>query len=297
MFPLCVSAEENPVTEEAAVFTDDLGREVTVTSCERTACLIGSFADLWCLAGGSENLVAAANDTWTSFDLDLSEDVVNLGEIKEPNLELLIESDPDLVIASSNTQADVDLEDTLTDCGMTVAYFDVQNFSDYLRVLKIMTDITGKTENYEKYGTALEETVADAVSRQDDSHPTVLCIRATGSSVKVKGSEDNVLGEMLHDLGCENIADNEDSLLENLSLEVIIDLDPEYIFVVVQGSDPTDAEKMLNDTLLDNPAWSELTAVKEGRYYVLDNKLYNLKPNAKWGEAYENLADILYPEE
>jgi len=28
---------------------------------------------------------------------------------------------------------------------------------------------------------------------------------------------------------------------------------------------------------------------------VMDNQLFNLKPNARWGEAYETLADILYP--
>ena len=46
---------------------------------------------------------------------------------------------------------------------------------------------------------------------------------------------------------------------------------------------------------MENPAWSGLTAVQEGRVYYLDQKLYNLKPNDRWGEAYEKLADILYP--
>ena len=70
---------------------------------------------------------------------------------------------------------------------------------------------------------------------------------------------------------------------------------PEYIFVIVQGADPTEAEALLDSSLLSNPAWSTLTAVQEGRYHVLDNALYNLKPNARWGEAYEELSQILYP--
>ena len=61
------------------------------------------------------------------------------------------------------------------------------------------------------------------------------------------------------------------------------------------GTDPTEAEALLESTLLSNPAWSTLTAVREGRYHVLDNALYNLKPNARWGEAYEELSQILYP--
>ena len=102
-----------PLSESAITFADDLGREVTVDDPQRVACLIGSFADIWCLAGGKEQLVAAAGDTWTQFDLGLSEDVVDLGGVKEPNLELLLSAQPDLVIASSNTAAQVELLETL----------------------------------------------------------------------------------------------------------------------------------------------------------------------------------------
>ena len=42
-----------------------------------------------------------------------------------------------------------------------------------------------------------------------------------------------------------------------------------------------------------NPALKELSAVKEGRLFYLENRLFNLKPNAKWGESYEKLANIL----
>jgi iron complex transport system substrate-binding protein len=51
---------------------------------------------------------------------------------------------------------------------------------------------------------------------------------------------------------------------------------------------------MLDKTLFPNPAWQTLTAVQEGNCYMMDPALYNLKPNARWGEAYEKLAQILY---
>lgn len=278
---------------ELITFTDDLGRTVSLTKPERVACLIGSFADLWCLAGGKDALVAAADDTWTSFDLGLGEDVANLGAVKEPNVELLLQSKPDLVIASSNTDAQVALLDTLEGMGLTVAYFKVSSFQDYLNMLDICTQLTGRTDCYEQYGQALQDQVDAAKAKCAGLSPTVLYVRATGSSCKVKNSQDTVLGEMLADLGCVNIADSSESLLEQLSLEVILDQDPDFIFAILQGSDPTDAQRTLEDTLLSNPAWQSLTAVKEGRFFVLDDQLYNLKPNARWGDAYEQLADLL----
>ncbi len=290
------SGESTQQETQAVTFTDDLGRQVTVENPQRVAVLIGSYADIWCLAGGKDTLVAAANDAWTSFDLGLGEDVANLGGVKETNLEVLLAAQPDLVLASSNTAAQVDLLPTLEQAGLNVAYFMVSNFDEYLHMLDICTQITGREDCYQQYGQALEEQVEQARQRADGSQPKVLYVRATGSSCKVKNSQDSVLGEMLADLDCINITDSQSSLLEQLSLEVILQEDPDFIFAVLQGSDPTDAQRTLDETLLSNPAWQSLTAVKEGRFHVMDDQLYNLKPNARWGEAYEQLAQILYPE-
>ena len=294
----CGAAEPavTPGAEAFLEFTDDLGRTVSVAEKpERVAALIGSFADIWCLAGGKDALVAAADDSWTSFDLGLSDAVANLGAVKEPSLETLLAAEPDLVLASCNTAADLELEGALTAAGVCAAYFDVQSLDDYLNMLDICTRLTGCDESYETYGAAVREQADAAIARQDGSAPTVVCMRATGVSVKIKGSEGFVLGEMLRDLGCVNLADSGEVPLETLSLEYIIAAEPDYIFVVLQGSDPTRAMDTLEETLLSDPAWAGLKAVQEGRFYTLEHSLYNLKPNARWGEAYEKLADILYP--
>ena len=78
-------------------------------------------------------------------------------------------------------------------------------------------------------------------------------------------------------------------------MEVILAQDPDYIFLVYQSADPAVAEAVADAALRADPAWQSLRAVQENRCYVLDQSLYNLKPNARWGEAYEQLADILYP--
>ena len=280
---------------EAVSFTDDLGRELEITRPKRVAALIGSFADIWCLAGGKDVLVAAAGDTWTYFDLELDDSVANLGSVKDPSLEVLLASEPDLILASCSTAADVELLETFESAGIPAAYFEVSGFEDYLRMLNICAQLTGHPEHYETYGAGVQDQVDRAVARQDGSAPTVLYVRASGSRCKVKGGQGSVLGEMLAALGCVNVADNDGALLENLSMEGVIAADPDYIFAVLQAADQSKAQAALDAALLSNPAWSTLRAVREGRFYTLDQTLYNLKPNARWGEAYEKLADILYP--
>ena len=130
----CSAKDANSETSDAVTFTDALDRTVTVNkSPERVAALLGSFADTWVTAGGT--LCAAAEDAWDDFGLTLA-DAVNLGGAHSPNLENLLSADPDFVIASASTAADVEMQQTLESAGITVAYFDVDNFYDYLSMLK-----------------------------------------------------------------------------------------------------------------------------------------------------------------
>ena len=284
--------------QETMILTDDLGRSVTIERRpQRVAALIGSFADIWCLAGGADALVAAADDTFRKFDLPISAETINLGATKDISLEKLLAAQPQLVIASCSTAEQVALEPMLSQMGLNTVYFDVDSFEDYLRMLRVCTQITGCDENYARYGEDVQAQVDAARARADGSRPTVLYVRATGSSCRVKGSEGSVLGEMLHAMDCANIADSEESLLENLSIEAILEADPDFIFVVEQSADPDAAKAVLEKTLFSSPAWQTLIAVREGRVHVMDGSLFNLKPNSHWGEAYEQLAEILYGQE
>ena len=279
------------------VFTDALGRTVAVNNPKRVAALLGSFADIWYLAGGE--IIASADDAWDDFALPLPEDAINLGMTKELSLEKLFEANPDFVLASSNTKGNVEWLETLETAGINAAYFEVNDFQDYLEVLKICTDITGRKDLYEKNGLAIQKQIEDVIihsqKRIEDTGkaPTVLSLRASSTFIRAKNSKDNVLGEMLLALGCENIADSEESLLENLSIEQIILQDPDYIFFIQQGDNEEGTKENIENFIAENPAWSELTAVKSGRVYLLEKSLYALKPNDRWGEAYDKLEGIL----
>lgn len=294
-FALCLGPAARGEEAKAVIFEDDLGRTVTVEEPKRVAALIGSFAHMWYLAGGLDSLAAAASDSWTGFDIPLGEEVINLGSTKKVSLESVIAAQPDFILASVNTDADLALREPLEALGIPTAYFQVSTFEDYLRVMKILTDIIGCQEYYQKNVLGIQQQVDCAKARADGSEPTALYIRVSGSGCRVKNSQGSVLGEMLHDLGAVNIADSEQTLLENLSMEVILEQDPEFIFVVLQSTDPAVAQGVLEKTLLSDPAWECLTAVAEGRFFLMDQALYNLKPNNRWGEAYEKLANILYP--
>ena len=292
----CDTKDEGNKDEVYIEFTDALDRKIILKKKpKRVAALLGSFADVWVLSGGT--LCAAAEDAWEDFGLE-QKDAVSIGGAHSPSLELLLSASPDFVIASASTASNFEMKDSLEAIGITVAYFEVDNFEDYLHMLDICTDITGRKGLYEQNGTVLKETIDEikkAYTESDipASERRILLLRAASTNVKAKGSKGTILGEMLSDIGCVNIADNDSTLLDSLSAEAVIKEDPHHIFVVTMGSDTDAAKASLEKLINENPAWSTLDAVKNGRLYVMDKTLFNLKPNARWAEAYEILYEKL----
>ena len=138
-------------------FADALGQDFSIDPPERAVVMIGSFADVWALAGGEDTLAATANDAWESYGLELGEETVNIGSPMKPNVELVLGAEPDLIIASSLSPSNLELKETFDHAGIPAAYFDVSSFQDYLDLLELFTRLTGHPERYAQYGTAVQE--------------------------------------------------------------------------------------------------------------------------------------------
>ena len=119
----------------------------------------------------------------------------------------------------------------------------------------------------------------------------MLILRTSSSKVKALDSS-FMVGGMLEEFGCINIADSENGILSDLSIEAIVAEDPDYIFVTCMG-DLEEGQAQLEASLTSNPIWNTLQAVQNGRVFFLDKELFHNKPNARWGESYEILAELL----
>lgn len=290
----CTAPVSQYQSSDGAEFSDALGHSVRITESDRVVAASGSFAQVWLLAGGK--LAGTTEDTFRD-DFGLSDDVADVGSLHDPSLEAIIALNPQLVILSADISGHTALYDQLTAANITTAYFSVETFEDYLNMLKICADITGRSDLYEQNGLSIQEKIQEIVARTDGkASPKILLLRAGAGKVTARSSG-TMAGAMLKDMGCTNIADSEASLLDSLSMEVIIQQDPDFIFVTTMGDSEENAQKALQDTLLSNPAWANLNAVKNHRYITLQKDLFHQKPNNRWDEAYEKLWEILYGEQ
>lgn len=286
----CAAGVETPDANTGITFTDSMDRTVTVSDPQRVGICSGSLAECWQLAGGE--ISATTRDAVTERNLELPENYIDLGSLKEPSLEAILAADLDFLILMSSLPNHRAMAETLDKTGIAYAYFDVENFADYLELMKVLTDITGRADLYEANAASLQPQIEAAIaSGKREDAPTVLILRTSSSKVKALDIS-FMVGGMLEEFGCVNIADSENGMLSDLSIEAIVAEDPDYIFVTCMG-DLEEGQAQLEASLTSNPIWNTLQAVQNGRVFFLDKELFHNKPNARWGESYEILAELL----
>lgn len=287
------AGEPSELPSQAISFTDALGHDVTVEHWDTVVSLYGSFAETWMLAGGE--LAGATSDAVEERQLDL-ENAAIVGTVKEPNLEEIIAVQPDFVLLAADIAPQAKLHEALTQAEIPHAYYRTDTFEEYLSMLEQFCSMTGRQDLYEQNGLAVQDQIESVLEAVDGQlSPTALLIRAYSTGAKAKG-EDNLAGIILRDLGVDNLVSRHESLLEELSMEEIIAADPDWIFVTTMGSSDEAAMAYMSSTFENDPAWAGLSAVKNGQYVLLPRELYHYKPNARWGESYAYLAEILYPD-
>jgi len=286
----CVPAWDTGVPAPYITFADDAGVTVSLPQKpQRVAVLFSSFADIWKSAGGTVAITVgeSVERGFAASDAIL----VDGGAGKTINTELLIAEAPDLVICSADIEAQAETARLLVDNGIPAACFRVESFEDYLRVLKICTDVTQRPDLYEKNGVRVKERIdslLDAVKEKKETE-RFLFVRASATSVKAKSSQDHFASAMLSELGAVNLADKLPILIDGLSGEIILQENPTHVFVSVMGNEESAKARLDSDTVL-----SSLDAVKEGRCHILPKDLFQYKPNSRWDEAYLYLIKLLY---
>lgn len=292
----CSSKAATNNTEEIYYsFIDSQGNDVVLYEQPKiVAVCFSSLADMYVNAGG-EISVSVGESIERGF---VGEDVllVDSGAGKKIDTELLISYEPDLVIYSADIAAQLESYEIICEAGIPAACFEIDSFEDYLYVFGIMCNITGNAEAYKTYGTDLASRIDALIDNFDKelySEVDILFIRcgSGSSSTKAKNSDDNFVCGMLRELGVHNIADDATVLIDGLNLEIIIQEDPDYIFFSTMGD--REAAVAYMESVLAEPGWSSLTAVKEHNYDFLPKDMFQYKPNANWDKAYEYLIGLL----
>lgn len=274
-------------------FTDSESNIVELSEKpQKVAVLFSSLAECWLEAGGK--IYATVGETVERNFVPEGTALVDKGAGKTIDNEKLISLKPDFVICSADIASHKETARLLKKAGVPVALMRMDTFEDYLKILKVFTEITGNTESYKQYGEGTKNEIEKIIAEEKRTdEPKILFIRSgsSSSSAKAKKAEDNFAAKILEDLGCVNIADKAEVLLDGLSAEIILRENPDYIFVSLMG-DYKNSESYMK-TLLKEKEYAELDAVKNEKVYFLPKELFQYKPCGRWAESYRYISSIL----
>ncbi|MCA0340978.1 ABC transporter substrate-binding protein [Shinella sp. 838] len=290
VFAACVVAGMSSALAEDATqkVTDDRGVEVTVPAHPKRVASISFFADDVALALGIKPVASTymVADRPPEFLLGLTRDMVQVGQRAKPNLELLSEAKPDLIVAIRRYT--VGNAPQLEKIAPYVAWnMELLDGSD--KEIEALAKILGKPERGVELNKEFRAHLAEVAAKAPkDSHPRYAIM--WGGEAPFAFHDENTSASILNAIGGENIAGAMTPGGEfgvDLSLETMLEKDPEVLFIYDYGPDRPHE---------NNPIWQELTAVKNNRvFYVGDQWVETNGPIAR-EIVLREAAHYLYPD-
>ena len=270
--------KEEVVTEEAAAYPKTVvdGRGVEVTIEEKPDRIVStslsvdeylvSLTDIDNIVG----VTAISEDPSISNVADKTADVE--AKFETVTAEQVIALDPDLVIIPSYVNPEV--LDQLESANITTyQVIDDNSFDGIAETVTALGELIGEEENAEELVADYEariEAIETAVAADTDED-RVLYYTEYLSSV----TNETSIGEMLTLAGGTNviaeagIEGDEYPGYPNVSKELLIELNPEFIFTTAW--DPTGAEPTFVTEWKNDPALANVDAIKNDKVFVLDS--------------------------
>lgn len=288
------STKNNDVYAE---ITDDAGRTVTLKEKpQRVVVLSTSILNFAAAVDGN----VAGRATVKSEDAsipDAYKDVPDVGPVYNVSAEKVMELKPDLVIASAKQHQK--LIPLLEQNHIPVIALKSKSYDDVKRDLEIVGKIYGKEDMAKSKIAAMDQEIAAIVDALPQETKKIAIVYATPSAVSVQ-LPNSIAGNVAHILHFENTAaavqkDAKGAEKVPYSMEALAEQNPDIIFFTSMG--PKDKiEKRIQEDVKNNPAWSTLQAVQEGRVYVLPENYFLLNPGLEYPKAVAYMAKLVYPE-
>jgi iron complex transport system substrate-binding protein len=299
--PATTEPEPTPETRE---FIDSTGRTVTIPYEVKKIAVSGPLTQVYMLPLAGDMLVGVSNAFAKEAQSYLPAYLFNLPEVgqlyggkSEMDLEALLAAAPDVVIDVGEAKKTIveDMDALTTQTGIPFIHIDatVKTAPEAYRKLG---ELLGRPEKAEELASWCETTYADITAMMTKvdaagARKTLLyCLGDKGLNVIAEGSYH---AETVNLLG-DNVAKLSDVVSSGMGNEI----DLEQIMVWNPGV-VLFAPDSIYDTVSDDPAWQELSAVAAGSYYKTPAVPYGWLSSPPSVQRYLGmlwLGSLLYPD-
>lgn len=290
--PSPAPSEPASTAPSAAAFpislTDDTGASVTIASePQRIVSLAPSNTEIVCALDACDRLVGV-----TDYD-DYPPEVADVRDVviaAQVDVEAVVATDPDLVLAAGNELTPSSVIAQLGDLGLTVmtlypesldeVYADIELAGSALGNDALAADLVGDMRAHE---TAVVDAVAGA-----ERPRTFYEVGVFDNTIYTAGSG-SFIASLVEVAGGEPITGDATG---TIALETLVAADPQLILLGDASYDQT----ITPESVAARPGWSELTAVREERVVVFTDDLVVTRPGPRVVDGLEALARAIHPE-
>lgn len=263
--PSSDSTSRNTQIADTKVYTDLAGRIVEIPVQPERIVAVNMAGELIALG----ITPVGVSDGWLKYlDDEQKRNIESIGAVGSLNLEKIVELDPDLIITPQKVTDGETLAALEKIAPTVVGPF----FGDALSNLKMMGEVVGRPDEakawLEKFETNLKS-INESLASFVNNGETAMVIQVTQKNMYTyPTSTFPVVYQYLGlSVPSENIAELTKAM--QLSLEVLPEYDPDYIFV----TKVTDEDDGYIQAIFENSVWKQLSAVRNGHVYVLGSRL------------------------
>ncbi len=275
--------EEGKGTTYPITLKDSKDREVTIEKePERIISVAPSITETIAALGKLDKLVGRT--TYCDYPAEVSK-IQEIGTLKEPNIEKIIELKPDVVIASTHFKDDVLKK--LEDVGIKVAVINApETFDGVFSIITDVAKVINANDQAEKLVADMKKKVDETTAKVKDKEKTsVYYMVGFGKGGDFTAGGDTFIGKAIEMAGGTNVA--ADVKGWKYSLEKLMEKNPDMI-VVGKG-------RGAKEELPKVDGYKELKAVKENKIYEIDSNLLD-RQGPRIAQGLEELAKIIHPE-
>lgn len=266
----------------------------------RIITLAPSVTETVAAVGGLDMIVAT--DRYSNYPDSLTKkqgsgEIVFVGGYSDPNYELIVSQNPDIVFLDGSVGEHVSVADKLRKSGVhCVMMYEVVTVNDLFKNLWIAASALGISSSGNTYINNLSSTISSICAIANLQNARGFIALSTNESPYVAGA-DTYADSILTSLGVKNIFGNQDSWVM-VDKEAIFKCQPDIIIIIYEGNEIKTQKEYDNILRSLNSMWKDTPAFKNKCVYIFSGESADLlsRPGARLGAVFELLAKSMDPQ-
>ena len=214
-----------------------------------------------------------------------AEEKEKIGGVSTVDIELIINSTPDLVLASSMMK-DEDIK-KLEGTGIEVVVIDPENIDEILENIELIGNLTGKEKEALNIAENLEKRINKVKENAENLKKKPKVMYVVWHEPLMSAGRKTFANDLIEIAGGENIYSDTEVQYPTISLESVIDRNPD---IIITSMGHGDAKNLTYEYIMNEPRLKNVNAVKNGRVYGIDTDLTG-RPGPRIIDGLERFAE------